>query len=154
MSRPCSLDLRKRAVAAVRGGLSRRETAEDFGASACPRRFAGPGREEVTGSAAPVAMGGNRPFSLETERAWILAGGGAGLDRAAFRRDAGPNAARPAGRATAARHRGERLRGVEHRCRPGLSFKKACTPASSSGLMSHGGGHGGSVTSTGSMRNA
>jgi transposase len=47
MGRPYSLDLRERVVAGVRSGMSCRE-------------------------AAALPLGGQRPFSLATERSWVL----------------------------------------------------------------------------------
>jgi transposase len=72
MGRPYSLDLRERVVSAVRSGMSRREAAEHFsiGISSAIRWTK---RERDTGSPAAQAMGGKRPFSLATERQWMLA---------------------------------------------------------------------------------
>lgn len=59
MAQPLSLDLRKRVVAAVAGGMSRREAAERFGVSAASAvRWCALDRE--TGSAKAKAQGGDR----------------------------------------------------------------------------------------------
>ena len=71
MGRPYSLDLRERVMAAIRSGMSCREAAERFDVSASSAiRWAERNRE--TGSPAALPMGGKRPFSLETERTWVL----------------------------------------------------------------------------------
>ena len=72
MGRPYSLDLRERVVSAVRSGMSRREAAEHFsvGISSAIRWTK---REHDTGTPAAQAMGGKRPFSLASERQWMLA---------------------------------------------------------------------------------
>lgn len=72
MSKPYSLDLRKRVVAAVGGGLSRRQAAMlfDVGVSTVIR-WARRARE--TGSAAARPMGGDRRSLLVGEpRVWLL----------------------------------------------------------------------------------
>ena len=70
MSRPYSLDLRERVVAAVDDGMSPAEAAGHFGVSVSSAvRWAR--RAAQTGSPAALPMGGRRPFSLEAERAWI-----------------------------------------------------------------------------------
>jgi transposase len=71
MARPYSEDLRERVVAAVEGGLSRRQAAALFGVGISTvvhwvRRF----RE--TGSVAAKPMGGDRRSRLRQERGWIL----------------------------------------------------------------------------------
>jgi len=71
MAKPYSEDLRERVVAAVEGGLSRRQAAVRFkvGISTVVhwvRRF----RE--TGSVAAKPMGGDRRSRLTGEREWIL----------------------------------------------------------------------------------
>lgn len=71
MAKPYSEDLRERVVAAVEGGLSRRQAASlfDLGISTVVhwvRRF----RE--TGSVAARPMGGDHRSRLTGERAWIL----------------------------------------------------------------------------------
>ena len=63
MARPLSLDLRERIVQAVEAGSSRREAAEQFAVSvSCAIKLLQ--RWERTGSAAPAAMGGKKPFAL------------------------------------------------------------------------------------------
>jgi putative transposase len=72
MAKPYSMDLRKRAVAAVvRGGLSRRKAAAQFGLGASTvirwvRRL------QETGSAAPGQMGGHKPKAIRGEHeSWL-----------------------------------------------------------------------------------
>ena len=63
MPRPLSLDLRERIVEAVEAGSSRREAAEQFEVSvSCAIKLVQ--RWERTGSVAPAAMGGTKPFKL------------------------------------------------------------------------------------------
>src|SRR5215472_4055213 len=72
MSRPYSDDLRSRAVAAVAGGLSRREAARVFrvGVSSVIRWVQ---RFDRTGSISPQAMGGSRGRRIEgADREWLL----------------------------------------------------------------------------------
>jgi transposase len=71
MSKPYSEDLRKRAVAAVEGGLSRRQAAGvfDVGISTVIRWVR---RFRATGSIAAKPMGGDHRSRLTGERAWIL----------------------------------------------------------------------------------
>ena len=72
MSRPYSLDLRKRVVAAVEGGLSRRQAAGlfDVGISTVIHWTR---RARETGSAAAMPMGGDRRSVLVGERRiWLL----------------------------------------------------------------------------------
>jgi transposase len=72
MGKPYSLDLRDRTVAGVRAGLSCREAAKKFSVSvASVVRWAQ--REQQTGSAGALPMGGARGFSLDNQRAWVLA---------------------------------------------------------------------------------
>lgn len=73
MARPYSLDLRERVVAAVvKGGLSRRAAAAQFGvgvrtAISWVQRF------QQTGSVAPGKMGGHKPKAIAGEhRDWLL----------------------------------------------------------------------------------
>jgi putative transposase len=72
MSKPYSMDLRERVVAAVEGGLSRRKAAAQFGVSAhvaieWVRRF----RE--TGSVAPSQIGGYKPKKIRgAHRDWLI----------------------------------------------------------------------------------
>ena len=71
MSKPYSEDLRKRVVAAVEGGLSRRQAAERFavGVSTVIRWVQ---RFRATGSVAAKPMGGDHRSRLTGERTWIL----------------------------------------------------------------------------------
>jgi transposase len=71
MSKPYSEDLRKRVVAAVEGGLSRRQAAElfDVGVSTVIRWVR---RFRATGSVAAKPMGGDHRSRLTGERTWIL----------------------------------------------------------------------------------
>ena len=72
MGKPYSMDLRKRAVAAVEGGLSCHQAAERFGigvntAITWMRRL------RQTGSVAPGQMGGHKPKAISGEqRVWLL----------------------------------------------------------------------------------
>lgn len=83
MARPLSQDLRERIVRAVEGGSSRREAAEQFAVSvSCAIKLLQ--RWERTGSVAPAAMGGKKPFALaaheERVRARLAAQPDATLD--------------------------------------------------------------------------
>ena len=63
MGRPYSEDLRRRIVAAVEGGASCSAAARQFAVSvSCAIKLLQ--RWERTGSAAPAAMGGKKPFAL------------------------------------------------------------------------------------------
>src|SRR5262249_50485646 len=71
MSKPYSEDLRERVVAAVEGGLSRREAAGGFGVGVSTvirwvQRF------RATGSFAAQPVGGDPPSLLTGVRDWIL----------------------------------------------------------------------------------
>jgi len=72
MVRPLSLDLRKRVVAAVANGLSRRRAAERFGVSAASAvRWCALERE--TGDAKPKRQGGDRhSHRIEAHAQFIL----------------------------------------------------------------------------------
>jgi len=72
MTRPYSMDLRERVVAAVEGGLSRRAVAKLFqvGAATVVRWMQ---RHRAAGTCAPHAMGGRRHFVLLAQRDWLLA---------------------------------------------------------------------------------
>lgn len=72
MTKPLSMDLRKRVVAAVDGGLSRRQAAERFGvAIASAIRWCGRARE--TGEPRPKPQGGDRhSHRIEAVRDLIL----------------------------------------------------------------------------------
>jgi putative transposase len=73
MSKPYSMDLRERVVAAVEGGLSRRKAAAHFGVSVrvaieWVRRF------KETGSVAPGKIGGYKPRKIRgAHRDWLIA---------------------------------------------------------------------------------
>jgi transposase len=72
MSKPYSEDLRERVVAAVEGGLSRRQAAEmfDVGVSSVVRWVQ---RFRMTGSVAARPMGGDhRSLLTGVRRSWIL----------------------------------------------------------------------------------
>jgi putative transposase len=74
MSKPYSMDLRERVVAAVqRDGLSRRQAAARFGvAESTAVHWLK--RVETTGSVAPGQIGGHKPKTLVGEhREWLLA---------------------------------------------------------------------------------
>ena len=122
MARAYSLDLRERVVAAVASGQSCRTAAGRFGVSVASvvkwsQRF------RATGSAAAKPMGGPRPYALEGERDWLLARVGEAPDltlRAL--------AAELAARGILVSHYA-----VWHLLiREGITFKKACAPASGS----------------------
>jgi transposase len=72
MSKAYSIDLRDRAVAAVRGGISRHQAAERFAVSVSSviRWCQLEGR---TGSTRPGKLGGHRPWLLEGERDYVMA---------------------------------------------------------------------------------
>ena len=72
MTRPYSIDLRKRAVAAVESGQSRRQVAKLFrvGESSVIRWCA---RQRASGTCAAKRMGGHRRPILLSERDWLLA---------------------------------------------------------------------------------
>lgn len=72
MTRPYSIDLRERAVAAVESGQSRRRVAKLFqvGESSVIRWCA---RQRTSGTCAAKPMGGHRRPILLGERDWLLA---------------------------------------------------------------------------------
>ena len=71
MTRPLSMDLRERVVAAVLGGETCRAVAARFGvAVSSVVKWAQ--RHRTTGSVAPGKMGGHRKRVLEPHRAFIL----------------------------------------------------------------------------------
>ncbi len=72
MSRPYSMDLRERVVAAVEAGQSRRAAAKLFklGAATVVRWV---DRQRTTGACTPKPMGGARHAVLLPERDWLLA---------------------------------------------------------------------------------
>ncbi len=70
MGAPHSLDLRKRVVAAVAAGMSRKAAAERFQVShSSAIRWTR--RAKETGSPAALPMGGRKPFKLAKEEGWI-----------------------------------------------------------------------------------
>lgn len=72
MARPLSQDLRRRVIAAVDGGSSRRSAAATFkvGVSTVIKWMA---QFRSSGRAGPKAMGGDRRSRLTGEREWLLA---------------------------------------------------------------------------------
>ncbi|WP_036017632.1 IS630 transposase-related protein, partial [Bradyrhizobium sp. WSM1743] len=60
MGKPYSLDLRKRVVAAIKGGMSRNQAAKRFGV-AISTAIGWMQRVEKTGSVEPSQMGGYKP---------------------------------------------------------------------------------------------
>jgi transposase len=70
MARAYSLDLRERVVAAVAGGKSCGEAAEQFSVSRSSA-IKWTRRKRETGSAAPAKIGGYRPFLLADQKDWI-----------------------------------------------------------------------------------
>jgi putative transposase len=72
MGKPYSMDLRERVVAAVEGGLSRRQAAARFGVSYSVA-IGWMRRLRETGSVAPGQMGGHKPRKIAGEhRAWLV----------------------------------------------------------------------------------
>jgi transposase len=68
MGKPYSLDLRKRVVSAIEGGMSRNQAAKQFGV-AISTAIGWMQRVEDTGSVAPGLMGGHKPKAFrETTR--------------------------------------------------------------------------------------
>ena len=71
MGKPYSLDLRKRVVAAIKGGMSRNQAAKQFGV-AISTAIGWMQRVEETGSIAPGQMGGHKPKAISGEHAiWL-----------------------------------------------------------------------------------
>ena len=71
MGKPYSLDLRKRVVAAIEGGLSRNQAAKRFGIGISTAINWMP-RQQNTGSVAPGQMGGHKPKAISGEHAvWL-----------------------------------------------------------------------------------
>ncbi len=66
MGAPYSLDLRKRVVAAIKGGMSRNQAAKRFGVAISPA-INWSKREEETGSVEPGQMGGHKPKAISGE---------------------------------------------------------------------------------------
>jgi transposase len=71
MGKPYSLDLRKRVVAAIEGGMSRNQAAKQFGV-AISTAIGWMQRVEETGSVAPGQMGGHKPKAISGDHAnWL-----------------------------------------------------------------------------------
>src|SRR6201987_2290943 len=71
MGKPYSLDLRKRVVAAIEGGMSRNQAAKQFGV-AVSTAIGWMKRLDETGSVAPGQMGGHKPKTISGEHAiWL-----------------------------------------------------------------------------------
>ena len=71
MVRPYSLDLRERVVGATAAGQSCRAVATRFGVGvATVVRWSQ--RKRAAGNAAPLPMGGSKPYALTGERSWLL----------------------------------------------------------------------------------
>ena len=71
MGKPYSLDLRKRVVAAIEGGMSRNRAAKQFGV-AISTAIGWMRRLDETGSVAPGQMGGHKPKAISGEHAvWL-----------------------------------------------------------------------------------
>ena len=71
MGKPYSLDLRKRVVAAVEGGMSRNQAAKQFGVG-ISTAINWVQRLRETGSVAPGQMGGHKPKAISGEHAaWL-----------------------------------------------------------------------------------
>jgi transposase len=78
MGKPYSVDLRKRVVAAIEGGMSRNRAAKQFGV-AISTAVGWMQRVEQTGSVAPGQMGGHKPKAISGEHAvWLSKRIGAG----------------------------------------------------------------------------
>jgi len=72
MGKPYSLDLRKRVVAAIEGGMSRNQAAKQFGV-AISTAIGWMRRVKETGSVAAGQMGGHKPKAISREhRIWLL----------------------------------------------------------------------------------
>jgi transposase len=71
MGKPYSVDLRKRVVAAIEGGMSRNQAARQFGI-AISTAIGWMQRVQLTGSVAPGQMGGHKPKAISGEHtAWL-----------------------------------------------------------------------------------
>ncbi len=71
MGAPYSLDVRKRVVAAIKGGMSRNQAAKQFGV-AISTAINWAKREGETGSIEPGQMGGHKPRAICGEHAvWL-----------------------------------------------------------------------------------
>ena len=71
MGKPYSLDLRKRVVAAIKGGMSRNRAAKQFGI-AVSTAISWMQLVDETGGIAPGKMGGHKPKAISGEHAaWL-----------------------------------------------------------------------------------
>jgi transposase len=71
MGKPYSMDLRKRVVAAIEGGMSRNRAAKQFGVG-ISTAINWMKRVDETGSVAPGQMGGHKPKAISGEHAvWL-----------------------------------------------------------------------------------
>jgi transposase len=71
MGKPYSLDLRKRVVSAIEGGMSRNRAAKQFGV-AISTAIGWMQRVEETGSVEPGQMGGHKPKAVSGDHAvWL-----------------------------------------------------------------------------------
>jgi transposase len=71
MGKPYSLDLRKRVVSAIEGGMSRNQAAKQFGV-AISTAIGWMRRVKDTGSVAPGQMGGHKPKAVSGDHAvWL-----------------------------------------------------------------------------------
>ena len=71
MGKPYSLDLRKRVIAAIEGGMSRNQAAKQFGV-AISTAIGWMRRVNETGSVAAGQMGGHKPKAISGEHAvWL-----------------------------------------------------------------------------------
>lgn len=71
MGKPYSLDLRKRVVAAIEGGMSRNQAAKWFGV-AISTAIGWMKRLDETGSVKPGQIGGHKPTAVSGEHAvWL-----------------------------------------------------------------------------------
>lgn len=71
MGKPYSLDLRKRIVAAIEGGMSRNQAAKRFGV-AISTAIGWMRRVDKTGSVEPGQMGGYKPKAVSGDHAVLL----------------------------------------------------------------------------------
>ena len=77
MGKPYSLDLRKRVVAAIEGGMSRNQAAKQFGV-AISTAIGWMQRVDETGSVAPGQMGGHKPKAISGRARPVIAADQAG----------------------------------------------------------------------------
>src|SRR6478752_3943038 len=81
MGKPYSLDLRKRVVSAIEGGMSRNQAAKQFGV-AISTAIGWMRRVKDTGSVAPGQMGGHKPKRFrEITRSGCRSGSGTAISR-------------------------------------------------------------------------